>query len=424
MISLETLISELRTALRRLYDPNALRSSPLAQWLEPGSGPNGAASLRRALMEAVEALQPTDDTPQQSRMWRTHETLYYRYVQQFSQSEVAAQLGLSVRQLRREERSALEALAHTFARLHGVPIVSDTARPSLAERSHGGDDAAALHDTSQGAAVTSSGATLAQQPATAPTTDLGHALEAVLDLVQPLAVWYSVQLCAPTGPCPNQVAGTPVLMRQMLLSLLTVAIHACAGGFVRLVTSTGPGGVTLGISGKCPSESGCVPTADDAANIEASERLAALIPATVHVRSTDDGWDCEITMKTVTPVRLLVIDDHPDAQHLFERYVKDTRYQYYGVTDAEEAIERAQEVSPDIILLDVMMPQADGWQVLSWLRETPLLCDVPIVVCTVLPHRELALAQGADAFVAKPVSREVFLRSLEELRPKTALRRP
>ena len=421
-IDLGTLISELRIALRRLYDPNALRSSPLVLWLDPGPASNSAANLHRALLEAIEALQPADDTPQQSRMWRTHETLYYRYVQQFSQPEVAAQLGLSVRQLRREERSALEALAHTFARLHGMSIVPDSARPALAQRSRGESNAGVLRDTAQGTAVTSAGATLAQQPATAPTTDLGHVIEAVLDLVQPLAVRYNVRLCAPE-PSPGQVTGTPVLVRQMLLSLLTVAIHACAGATVRLVTSTNPGGVTLRITSRCPSESVCAASPDDAANIDASRRLAALIPATVRVSSTSGGWDCAITMRTVTPVRLLVIDDHPDAQQLFERYVKDTRYQYHGVIDAEETIKRAQEVGPDIILLDVMMPQADGWQVLAWLRGTPSLCDVPIVVCTVLPHRELALAQGADAFIAKPVSREVFLRSLEELHRQTALRR-
>ncbi len=120
MIPLSELTADLRTALRYLYDPMMLRSSSLAGLLGLAPGNNVGARLYQELLSTIAELQPSDSVPHQSRMWRTYETLYYRFVQQFSQAQVAAQLGLSVRQLRREEQAALTTLAYALARRYGL----------------------------------------------------------------------------------------------------------------------------------------------------------------------------------------------------------------------------------------------------------------------------------------------------------------
>jgi CheY-like chemotaxis protein len=70
-------------------------------------------------------------------------------------------------------------------------------------------------------------------------------------------------------------------------------------------------------------------------------------------------------------------------------------------------------VSPQAILLDVMMPQVDGWKVLARLRQHPATEQIPVIVCTIMAQEELALALGAGGFLRKPVSRQDFLDALD-----------
>jgi CheY-like chemotaxis protein len=84
-----------------------------------------------------------------------------------------------------------------------------------------------------------------------------------------------------------------------------------------------------------------------------------------------------------------------------------------GTRDPGQALSLAEKLSPQIIVLDVMMPQVDGWKVLGRLRQYPLTAHVPIVVCTILAHKELALSLGASAFIRKPVTRQAFLAALD-----------
>jgi CheY-like chemotaxis protein len=64
-------------------------------------------------------------------------------------------------------------------------------------------------------------------------------------------------------------------------------------------------------------------------------------------------------------------------------------------------------------VLDVMMPEVDGWKVLAQLRQHPATADLPILVCTILPQEEIALDMGASGFHSKPVTRQQFLAALD-----------
>jgi CheY-like chemotaxis protein len=100
---------------------------------------------------------------------------------------------------------------------------------------------------------------------------------------------------------------------------------------------------------------------------------------------------------------------------LFQRYASGTRYRVVGTRDAEAAPALAARLSPAAIVLDVMMPQLDGWEVLARLRQHPATASLPIVVCTILPQEELALSLGASGFIRKPVTQQMFLDALEHL---------
>jgi CheY-like chemotaxis protein len=76
---------------------------------------------------------------------------------------------------------------------------------------------------------------------------------------------------------------------------------------------------------------------------------------------------------------------------------------------------------PAIIVLDVMLPDIDGWQLLTHLHEHPLTRSTPVIVCSVVKEEALALALGATIFLAKPVEPERFVEALDQvLRPTSA----
>ena len=73
----------------------------------------------------------------------------------------------------------------------------------------------------------------------------------------------------------------------------------------------------------------------------------------------------------------------------------------------------AEESLPDIILLDVMLQDLDGWELLGRFRAHPQLGDRPVIVCTILPQRDLALSLGAAGFLSKPLSQRQLLSALD-----------
>jgi CheY-like chemotaxis protein len=82
--------------------------------------------------------------------------------------------------------------------------------------------------------------------------------------------------------------------------------------------------------------------------------------------------------------------------------------------NGEEGLRLAQEVLPDAIVLDVMMPEMQGWEVLQRLHSDPPTASIPVVVCSVINNPELAEALGASLFLPKPVSRLDVLNALRK----------
>jgi CheY-like chemotaxis protein len=134
---------------------------------------------------------------------------------------------------------------------------------------------------------------------------------------------------------------------------------------------------------------------------------------TLSLDGQDGPFSAELVLPAIGRLPVLVIDDSVDSLRLLQRYVSDTRYYVVGVQDPGQALSLAEKVSPQIIVLDVMMPQVDGWEMLARLRQHPLTQHIPIVVCTILAEEELALSLGADGFLHKPVTRQAYLEALD-----------
>jgi hypothetical protein len=107
----DTFISYLRSALNHLYEPDQLRRSPLAALLGLAGRVDTPVALQKVLIEAIEQLKPGDDDPSNSRAWLIHDVLFLRYVRGYSREAVSSQLGISDRQLSRDQRAAIDALS-------------------------------------------------------------------------------------------------------------------------------------------------------------------------------------------------------------------------------------------------------------------------------------------------------------------------
>jgi CheY-like chemotaxis protein len=112
---------------------------------------------------------------------------------------------------------------------------------------------------------------------------------------------------------------------------------------------------------------------------------------------------------------VLVIDDNEDVLQLFQGYLNSHGYRVVTAQTAQEAIDRAHQFQPYAITLDLMMPEHDGWELLQILLTQPDTSDIPIIVCTVLKQKELALSLGATAYLEKPVTKQALLSALEAL---------
>ncbi|MBA2661153.1 MAG: response regulator [Bradymonadaceae bacterium] len=111
--------------------------------------------------------------------------------------------------------------------------------------------------------------------------------------------------------------------------------------------------------------------------------------------------------KTVTPLVLLVDDNHASLYALEAVFVEEG-YQLATASSGQEALDLAVTLDPDVILLDVLMPDIDGFEVCRRIRATPQIAEVPIVLLTALTDTQARITgfeAGADDFVTKPLDR-------------------
>jgi two-component system phosphate regulon response regulator PhoB len=122
--------------------------------------------------------------------------------------------------------------------------------------------------------------------------------------------------------------------------------------------------------------------------------------------------------------RILVVDDEPDAIELVGFNLKGAGYEVSTAVDGEEALKKAREQLPDLIVLDLMIPAVDGLEVCKILRRDGRTATIPIVMLTAKAaevDRVLGLELGADDYVTKPFSpRELVLRVKRLLRSTAA----
>ena len=113
-----------------------------------------------------------------------------------------------------------------------------------------------------------------------------------------------------------------------------------------------------------------------------------------------------------TAVEILVIEDDPSAVRLLRMYLENDGFRVRVAGDGPTGLSAARARPPAAIILDILLPGADGWEILREFKADPLLRDLPVVIVTVLDERGLGLALGAVDYFLKPVDRVALLARL------------
>ncbi|MEN8241605.1 MAG: response regulator [Chloroflexota bacterium] len=394
-------VDDLKGALVHLYDTEYLRQTRLLSVFHLENRFDASTAFRNILTESIETLKPDSGLKGQERAWRTYGSLYYPYVQRLNQKAVADQLGISARHLRREQRGALEVLADSLCQEYGLnTLFRDDDEPvPIDEATY---DPLNEFEWLENAPIETS-------------LDLYAHLPNTLEMVRSLAVTYQVEVNSDLHPeLPNLVVH-PVAFDQILLSLLSIAILTSPGGQVDLQVAMQDSEMMIKIEGKRAADY----TPDSKDEIENKtaivKRITQLSKGIIRFVEKPDLFFALLSLPYVKQIPVMGVDDNPDVLQIMQRYTQGSRYEMITTTNPAQVFVLAKQYAPKAIILDVMIPEIDGWKMLGRISENPVTRAIPVIICTVLPQEELAHSLGAVAFMKKPFNRHDFLSLLDQL---------
>lgn len=402
------LVEHLLSALPHLADPTSLLEHPLGPLLLPGvaSAERGLA-LANLLDRAIEGLRPSGSGEAHVGSLRRYQYLDRRYRQGLRAAVVAQDLGLSERQARRIQQEAVEALA-------GIIWSQRQDRGTVggsAETRTGSDVATSgtAVTSERDAEITRIGATPAQAGA-----GLSDTIRGATITIESLARQRGVQLELEAAPSLPPIAIERAVLRQIFVNLLVAVIeHGARRVTIRTNVLPDAAKVTLllrfrGTSGRSFTDQF---GADE--SLRVARRLLQLQSATVAVEPVDlAAVAIVLHLPVVQPPTVLLVDDNPDTLRLLRRYLNGSALRPVDASNGQQALELARQVRPKAIVLDVMMPNQDGWEILQALKHDGDTEAIPVVICSVLQQRELARSLGAADFLEKPISRDALLLAL------------
>lgn len=394
--SFEEFEAQLQNILNHFYDPLFHPEEQVFELLELQPS-QGMEVIRQALRVQIEEMKPDAAVRSDAPSRRYFEVLNYRYLASISQEEVAFQLGMTSRNLRRIQQRAVYALAQHIWNAHQT-------RGRLAKQ-----EAGSSSETIPGHLPILRELEVLQLNSPGAVADLTESLERVQAISLAVVNTQKIDLEVVKPETPLTVSVHPSVLDQILLSTVEQLGKQSNEGIIRIKAS---------LQGKL-AEIEIVSTQN------LSELPYMTAPSVVEMLKLAGGTQSieqekrqvRVSFKflAVSNIPILLIDDNPDFFHLFRRYTLRTRYILHNIREGSHLRNALAEFHPQIIILDVLLPDVDGWQLLIDLQNPLLGQSIPVIVCTALSQKDLAFSLGARAYLPKPVTREEFLRTLDEI---------
>ena len=152
-----------------------------------------------------------------------------------------------------------------------------------------------------------------------------------------------------------------------------------------------------------------LPLAADAARAEGPVELAALI------RQFRDQVVVTTPRVADRESRILVVDDEANIRELLSQEFTEAGYQVATAANGREAIAKVRAQRPDLVVLDVMMPEMNGFDVAAVLKNDPATLDIPIVILSIVQDRERGFRLGVDRYLTKPIDTDLLFREVGAL---------
>lgn len=379
-------VQQVKSALGALYDLPSLQRHPLLAQARPAVGAEGAGQwLRRELIEGIESLSPGPGSAFRAPAARPHQLLHLHYVEGLPIQETGRELGLSERQTYRDLRQAEQSLAIVLWERW--------------QRRPGGTEPGAAEPGA--AELTTADREMARWETQLAPVDLAALLQQALEAVARLAAEQGVALQASLPPALPQITTDAALARQVLVLLLSHAVRSAAPEPVQVRLAAEAGALHLHVhwAGRGEGEPHLA---------GAAQQLAQRL----HWRLQAAAGDIHLYTAEPAPPAVLIVDDNEGLIHLLEYYLTEQKLRVLVAGDGANGLQAARQAQPAAIILDVMMPGVDGWELLQRLRLDPATATIPVIVCSFIHDPELARSLGANLFVPKPVRRDEILAAL------------
>lgn len=382
--------------ISHLYDPTVLETHPLCQYFsaaEPDSSTSRARAIQNLILQEIEQLRPPGSEPQaQSPEWRPYLILYKRYVSGESPREIANALFIGDRQFRRDHSRALQALSGRIWEHYLLPQTGQKEEEQPSD-----ENEFVLHFEQ---------------------LDLSGTLKSLEGILSQRlrSEQIHLDLSIPAHPIP--ISADRVLLRQMVLSLINYGLQLCTAESLEIRVETAPAtaGIRIEFETDEQWETICKESSELLRYIRGwGKRMQARIEEHYPPRGQKGTVSLRLVFAPIKHRTILVVDDQAAALKMFERYLSHTGIQVIGNNNPEQTLQLAAQLQPDLIILDVMMPRLDGWEVLQSLQSNPATKNIPVLVCSAWDEPDLAYSLGAAAFLKKPLLQRNLLDVLYQL---------
>ncbi len=383
----EEFVEQVKQVLEHLYDFAYLQQHPLARIYDRDSDLSAKTAghqLRYELMTIIESFKPLSEAHFRAPDARLYNLLHLYYVEKLTIQETGAELGLSERQAYRDLRRSQESVA---------AVVWDHRLPPESPPQDFSFDSE-----------------VARLKLNFSPVDVGAIFQQAQHAVERLAEQQSIEVIVEADAEPITLSTDPALAHQVIVGVLSSAIQQASAGVLSATAKAQPGAMAITLRYQAKADTDPTTITDSGA-----AKLAQRLQWDVTAEDLPDGLR-QVTLRlTSRSVTILVIDDNEGWIELLGRFLEGTGCLIVPLPSGDHALQRVQELRPSVIILDVMMPEQDGWELLQRLRTHPTTHTLPVIVCTVFDDPQLAFSLGASAFISKPANRDQILNALKQL---------
>jgi len=156
---------------------------------------------------------------------------------------------------------------------------------------------------------------------------------------------------------------------------------------------------------------------------EKDQYLVTVMPKSVLVQYLLQRRDAKKTPVSQAQRTILVVDDEPAIRSLLKQELEPEGYWVQEAANGKEAIEAVQTESPDLLILDIMMPGMNGIEVAGVLKRNLLTMDIPIIILSTLQEKAAGYRAGVDSYLTKPVESDTLLQEVRRLLTQGALKK-